>query len=309
MALWGDGISALLIDGKLSDGRAGTFPTVNPATEEVLGVAADADAEDMGRAIEAARRAFDSTDWSRNTELRVRCVRQLRDAMQQHVEELRELTISEVGAPRMLTASAQLEGPVGDLSFAADTAASYPWKQDLGEASPLGIATRRTLAREAVGVGPLISARQRDRVQGYLDLAVAEGGRFACGGARPADREVGFYIEPTVIAGLTNDARVAREEIFGPVLTVIAHDGDDDAVRIANDSPYGLSGTVYGADPQRAARIASRLRVGTVNVNGGVWYCADAPFGGYKQSGIGREMGLLGFEEYLEAKLIATAAN
>lgn len=101
--------------------------------------------------------------------------------------------------------------------------------------------------------GPLISARQRDRVQGYLDLAVAEGGRFACGGARPADREVGFYIEPTVIAGLTNDARVAREEIFGPVLTVIAHDGDDDAVRIANDSPYGLSGTVYGADPQRAA--------------------------------------------------------
>ncbi|WP_152317093.1 aldehyde dehydrogenase family protein, partial [Mycobacterium tuberculosis] len=157
--------------------------------------------------------------------------------------------------------------------------------------------------------GPLISARQRDRVQGYLDLAVAEGGRFACGGARPADREVGFYIEPTVIAGLTNDARVAREEIFGPVLTVIAHDGDDDAVRIANDSPYGLSGTVYGADPQRAARIASRLRVGTVNVNGGVWYCADAPFGGYKQSGIGREMGLLGFEEYLEAKLIATAAN
>lgn len=489
MALWGDGISALLIDGKLSDGRAGTFPTVNPATEEVLGVAADADAEDMGRAIEAARRAFDSTDWSRNTELRVRCVRQLRDAMQQHVEELRELTISEVGAPRMLTASAQLEGPVGDLSFAADTAESYPWKQDLGEASPLGIATRRTLAREAVGVvgaitpwnfphqinlaklgpalaagntvvlkpapdtpwcaaalgeiivehtdfppgvvnivtssshalgallakdprvdmisftgstatgravmadaaatikkvflelggksafvvlddadlaaasavsafsacmhagqgcaittrlvvpraryeeavaiaaatmssirpgdhndpgtvcGPLISARQRDRVQGYLDLAVAEGGRFACGGARPADREVGFYIEPTVIAGLTNDARVAREEIFGPVLTVIAHDGDDDAVRIANDSPYGLSGTVYGADPQRAARIASRLRVGTVNVNGGVWYCADAPFGGYKQSGIGREMGLLGFEEYLEAKLIATAAN
>lgn len=157
--------------------------------------------------------------------------------------------------------------------------------------------------------GPLISARQRDRVQGYLDLAVAEGGRFACGGARPADREVGFYIEPTVIAGLTNDVRVAREEIFGPVLTVIAHDGDDDAVRIANDSPYGLSGTVYGADPQRAARIASRLRVGTVNVNGGVWYCADAPFGGYKQSGIGREMGLLGFEEYLEAKLIATAAN
>jgi aldehyde dehydrogenase (NAD+) len=155
--------------------------------------------------------------------------------------------------------------------------------------------------------GPLISARQRDRVQGYLDLAVAEGGSFACGGGRPADKTVGFFIEPTLITGLTNDARVAREEIFGPVLTVIPHDGDDDAVRIANDSPYGLSGSVYGADPERAARVASRLRVGTVNVNGGVWYSADAPFGGYKQSGNGREMGLAGFEEYLETKLVAVA--
>jgi aldehyde dehydrogenase (NAD+) len=157
--------------------------------------------------------------------------------------------------------------------------------------------------------GPLISARQRDRVQGYLDSAIAEGGTFACGGGRPGGKDVGFFIEPTVIAGLGNDARVAREEIFGPVLTVIAHDGDDDAVRIANDSPYGLSGTVFSADPDRAAGVAARLRVGTVNVNGGVWYSADAPFGGYKQSGNGREMGLLGFEEYLEAKLIATAAG
>jgi aldehyde dehydrogenase (NAD+) len=155
--------------------------------------------------------------------------------------------------------------------------------------------------------GPLISARQRDRVQGYLDSATSEGGIFACGGGRPADRASGFFIEPTVIAGLTNDARVAREEVFGPVLTVIAYDGDDDAVRIANDSPYGLSGTVFGADPKRAAAVASRLRVGTVNVNGGVWYSADVPFGGYKQSGNGREMGLAGFEEYLETKVVATA--
>lgn len=489
MALLADGASALFIDGKACDGGAGTFPTVNPATEEVLGVAADADAQDMGRAIEAARRAFDDTDWSRNTELRVRCIRQLREAMQQHVEELRELTISEVGAPRMLTSMAQLEGPVNDLAFAADTAESYEWNQDLGQAAPMGIPTRRTIAREAVGVvgaitpwnfphqinlaklgpalaagntvilkpapdtpwcaavlgeliaehtdfppgvvnivtssdhsvgamlakdsrvdmisftgstatgrsvmsdgaatikkvflelggksafvvlddadlgtaagvagfsvcmhagqgcaittrlvvprarydeavaiaaatmsgiragdpanpkticGPLISARQRDRVQGYLDSAVAEGGTFACGGGRPEGRDVGFFIAPTVIAGLDNNARVSREEIFGPVLTVIAHDGDDDAVRIANDSPYGLSGTVYGADPDRAAGVASRIRAGTINVNGGVWYSADAPFGGYKQSGNGREMGLAGFEEYLETKLIATAAN
>ena len=152
MALLADGASALFIDGKMSPGSAGTFPTINPATEEVLGVAADADADDMGRAIDAARRTFDDTDWSRNTELRVRCVRQLRDGMREHVEELRELTISEVGAPRMLTAGAQLEGPVGDLGFAADTAESYEWNRDLGEALPMGIPTRRTIAREAVGV-------------------------------------------------------------------------------------------------------------------------------------------------------------
>jgi aldehyde dehydrogenase (NAD+) len=157
--------------------------------------------------------------------------------------------------------------------------------------------------------GPVISSRQRDRIQGYLDLALEEGGKFACGGGSPADRDTGYFIEPTVISGLTNDARVAREEIFGPVLTVIAHDGDDDAVRIANDSPYGLSGTVFSADDDRAQAVAARMRVGTVNVNGGVWYSADAAFGGYKQSGIGREMGVPGFEEYLETKLIATAAN
>jgi aldehyde dehydrogenase (NAD+) len=153
--------------------------------------------------------------------------------------------------------------------------------------------------------GPLISARQRDRVESYLKLALEEGGRFACGCGRPEGRATGYFIEPTVIAGLTNDARVAREEIFGPVLTVLAHDGDADAVRIANDSPYGLSGAVAGADQARVDWVASRLRTGTINVNGGVWYAMDAPFGGYKQSGIGREMGLAGFEEYLETKLIA----
>ncbi len=125
--------------------------------------------------------------------------------------------------------------------------------------------------------------------------------------ADPRTATTGFFIEPTVIAGLDNDSTVAREEIFGPVLTVIAHDGDDDAVRIANDSPYGLSGTVFSADEERANGVAARMRVGTVNVNGGVWYSADMPFGGYKQSGIGREMGIAGFEEYLEIKAIATA--
>jgi aldehyde dehydrogenase (NAD+) len=489
MSILADRESRLFIDGKLVAGSGGTFETVNPATEEVLGVAANADEADMSTAIGAARTAFDETDWSTNTELRVRCLRQLREALQANLEDLRELTISEVGAPRMLTSGAQLEGPIDDLAFSADTAESYPWRTDLGYATPQGIPTNRVIAREAVGVvgaitpwnfphqinlakvgpalaagntlilkpapdtpwmaavlgeiiaehtdfpagvinivtsddhgvgallskdprvdmvsftgstntgravmtdsavtikkvflelggksafivlddadlggacamaaftvamhagqgcaittrlvvprakydeaveagaatlggikpgdpnskrtvcGPVISARQRDRIQGYLDSAIAEGGRFACGGGRPADLDTGFFIEPTVIAGLDNSAKVSREEIFGPVLTVIAHDGDDDAVRIANDSPYGLSGTVFGGDDDRAQAVASRLRVGTVNVNGGIWYSADAPFGGCKQSGVGREMGVAGFEEYLETKLIATLAT
>jgi aldehyde dehydrogenase (NAD+) len=155
--------------------------------------------------------------------------------------------------------------------------------------------------------GPLISAAQRDRVEGYLRLAREEGGSFAVGGGRPEGDGYasGFWIEPTVVVGLDNKARTAREEIFGPVLVVIAHDGDDDAVRIANDSPYGLSGAVSSADEARAMRVARRIRTGTLSVNGGVWFSGDAPFGGYKQSGIGREMGVAGFEEYLETKVIA----
>jgi aldehyde dehydrogenase (NAD+) len=152
MGLLNDRQSQLLIDGTLVAGAGGTFPTINPATEEVLGVAADATVDDMGQAIEAARRAFDDSDWSTNTELRVRCVRQLQDVLTKHVEELRELTIAEVGAPRMLTSAAQLEGPVADLSFCADTAESYAWTTDFGIAEPMGIKTRRTVVREAVGV-------------------------------------------------------------------------------------------------------------------------------------------------------------
>jgi aldehyde dehydrogenase (NAD+) len=155
--------------------------------------------------------------------------------------------------------------------------------------------------------GPLINSRQRERVEGYLASALSDGGRFAVGGGRPEGLERGYFVEPTVIAGLDNSAKAAREEIFGPVLVVIPHDGDDDAVRIANDSPYGLSGSVTSADPERAQAVAARIRSGTIAVNGGVWFSADAPFGGYKQSGIGREMGVAGFEEYLETKLVASA--
>jgi aldehyde dehydrogenase (NAD+) len=156
--------------------------------------------------------------------------------------------------------------------------------------------------------GPLISARQRDRVEGYLALALEEGGTVVTGGGRPADHDRGYYIEPTLIVGLPNSARVSQEEIFGPVLVVIPHDGDDDAVALANDSAYGLSGSVWSADRDRALGVAGRMRTGTVGVNGGLWFSPDVPFGGYKQSGVGRESGVAGFEEYLETKSIAEPA-
>ncbi len=173
-----------------------------------------------------------------------------------------------------------------------------------------------TLARVPVGdpkdpgtfCGPLISARQRERVEGYVRLAVEEGGRIVTGGGPPAALDRGFFVEPTLIAGVGNGARVAREEIFGPVLVVLAHEGDDDAVAIANDSPYGLSGAVWSADRARAVAVANRMRTGTVGINGGVWFSPDVPFGGYKQSGVGREMGVAGFEEYLQIKSIAEPA-
>ncbi|WP_067799287.1 aldehyde dehydrogenase [Nocardia beijingensis] len=479
--------SRLLIGGKLVEGADGVFATVNPATEEVLGLAADANAADLDAAVGAARTAFDETDWSRDHAFRARCLAQLRTALENHVDELREITIAEAGAPRMLTSGPQLEGPVADLGYAAGLPETYAWETDLGVAEPMGIKTRRILRREPIGVvgaitpwnfphqinfaklgpalaagntvvlkpapdtpwcaaavgaiiaeetdipagvvnivtsadhtlgarltadprvdmisftgstatgravmtgaaatlkkaflelggksafivlddadiaaacsvaafsvcvhagqgcalstrllvpraayeqavqaaaatlggikpgdpadprtvcGPLISERQRARVERYIDIARAEGGRIVVGGGRPA-RERGFFVEPTLIADIPNSSTVAREEIFGPVLVIIPHDGDEDAVRIANDSPYGLSGSVWGSDPERIRRVTEGVRTGTLSVNGGIWYSADVPFGGYKQSGLGREMGIAGFEEYLETKVIATAA-
>jgi aldehyde dehydrogenase (NAD+) len=156
--------------------------------------------------------------------------------------------------------------------------------------------------------GPLVSARQRDRVEGYLKLALEEGGTFALGGGRPEGLDGGFFVEPTLIVGVGNDARVAQEEIFGPVLVVIPFDDDDDAVALANDSAYGLSGSVWSADRERAVGVANRIRTGTIGINGGLWFSPDMPFGGYRQSGVGRESGVAGFEEYLETKSLAEPA-
>ena len=154
-------------------------------------------------------------------------------------------------------------------------------------------------------MGPLISQRQRQRVLDYIEIGKQEGAQLVTGGGIPTHLDPnGFFVEPTLFADVTNDMRIAREEIFGPVLVVIAFDDDDDAVRIANDSPYGLSGSVTSASLDRAKSVARRIRTGTLGINGGNFFAGDVPFGGYKQSGIGREMGLAGFEEYLEMKSV-----
>jgi aldehyde dehydrogenase (NAD+) len=473
-----------LVDGKLGGATGGaTYPILNPATGEEIGVAPDSTAADVDTAIAAARRAYDETGWSTDVGLRVRCLRQLHQALLDHAGELRALTTAEVGMPSLMMAAAGFDVPVEGLRWVTDLAETYAWETDLGVAQPMGIPTRRTVRREPVGVvaaitpwnvpnqinlakvgpalaagctvvlkpapdtpwvacelgrlvaehtdlpagvlnvvtprsddvaamlttdprvdmvsftgstatgravmaaaaptlkkvflelggksaavvlddadvagsagatafascihagqgcalttrlvvprerydeaveaaastmssigvadpadpgaicGPVISRAQRDRVEGYLRLAEQEGGRFAIGG-RVIDRP-GFWVEPTVVAGLDNTSRLAQEEIFGPVLVVIPHDGDEDAVRIANESDYGLSGSVDSGDVDRARAVARRIRTGTLAVNGGVWFSPDAPFGGYKQSGLGREMGVAGFEEYLEMKTIA----
>jgi aldehyde dehydrogenase (NAD+) len=478
----------LLVDGKLTPASDdATYPIRNPASGAEIGRAPDATAEDVDTAIAAARRAFDETDWSTDVGLRVRCLRQLHAALLANADELKALTTAEVGMPAFMVTAAGFDAPVEGLRWVADLAESYAWETDLGVASPMGIASRRTVHREPVGVvaaitpwnvptqinlakvgpalaagctvvlksapdtpwlacelgrlvaeetdippgvlnvvtprsdevasvlatdprvdmvsftgstatgraimaaaaptlkkvflelggksaaialddadvasvagatafaacihagqgcaittrlvvprekydeavqvaattmesigakdpadpgaicGPVISQAQRDRVESYLRIAEEEGGTFATGG-HVIDRD-GYWVEPTVVAGLDNSSRLAQEEIFGPVLVVIAHDGDDDAVRIANESDYGLSGSVDSGDLERARAVASRIRTGTLAVNGGVWFSPDAPFGGYKQSGIGREMGVAGFEEYLETKTVAEPAE
>jgi aldehyde dehydrogenase (NAD+) len=152
--------------------------------------------------------------------------------------------------------------------------------------------------------GPQISKKQQERVLGLIDTGVKEGATLLVGGKRPAQLEKGWFVEPTLFGDVDNSMTIAQQEIFGPVLVVIPFDDDDDAVRIANDSIYGLSGAVWSASEERALAVAKRIRTGTVGVNGGMWFGPDAPFGGYRQSGVGREMGVEGFEEYLEVKTV-----
>jgi aldehyde dehydrogenase (NAD+) len=153
-------------------------------------------------------------------------------------------------------------------------------------------------------LGPLISAAQRERVEGYIAKGKSGGARLITGGGRPGAFSRGYYVEPTVFAGVESKMTIAQEEIFGPVLSILPYDSEDDAVSIANDSIYGLAGGVWSGDPERALRVARRMRTGQVDVNGGR-YNPLAPFGGYKQSGVGRELGIFGLEEYFQIKSIA----
>ena len=157
-------------------------------------------------------------------------------------------------------------------------------------------------------VGPVISARQRERVLDACERARRDGAEITIGGGAfddlPAELAGGFYVQPTVVVGVDNSAAIAQEEIFGPVLVMLPFDDDDEAVRIANDSPFGLAGAVLSGSTERGMAIARRIRTGSIGVNGGMFYGADAPFGGYKNSGVGRQCGVEGFQQYLETKTI-----
>ncbi|HEU5300964.1 MAG TPA: aldehyde dehydrogenase family protein [Acidimicrobiia bacterium] len=480
----------MLIDGELVDAASGAmFANVNPATEEVIGEVADGGVDDMERAIAAARRAFDETEWSTDRALRKHCLQQLKDALVARSEELRPQLVAEVGTPIALTYAVQQDSSVADMQHEIDLIDSYTWEYDLPIHDFMGMRSKRRVYKEAVGVcgaitpwnfpfmlnltkvaaglaagntmvlkpapdtpwsatwigkiaaeetdlppgvlnvvtsgnkaevgemltgdprvdmisftgssatgrrimangadtlkrvflelggksanvilddadfasvvpsgamtcmhagqgcaittrmllpesrydegvelleaafkafpygdptdvsnmmGPLINESQRDKVLGYIEKGKAEGARLVVGGGRPPQFEKGWWVEPTLFVDVDPDATIAQEEIFGPVLAVLKYTDDDDAVRIANNSRFGLSGGVVSASLDRALGVAKRIRTGTVSVNGGGWFGPDAPFGGYKDSGIGREHGIEGFEEYLEIKTVGLPAD
>jgi aldehyde dehydrogenase (NAD+) len=480
----------LLIDGELvaaSNGR--TFENINPATEEVIGVVPDASVEDAERAIAAARHAFDESDWATNHELRARCLRQLRDGLQERLEELRKITVAEVGCPIQMTAGPGLDDPVKWLGDYADHLEKFEWMVDAGIAEVMGSRTQRWIQREPIGVfgaitpwnvpndinlkklgwamaagctvvmkaapttswcanflgeviatktdvpagavniltasnndvgekitndrrvdiigftgstavgkrilevcasqvkpallelggksaaivmpdmpglpqvagamaasvcfhagqgcaiftrllvpkseldacidatrqsmenvpygdpfdpanimGPLNSAIQRERVEGHIQRALSDGAKLVVGGGRAKQFDKGYFIEPTAFVADENSA-LAQDEVFGPVQTIIGYEDEADMIRIANNSRYGLSGAIMGPDVEKALAIASKIRTGTLSVCGGMYYNWDVPFGGYKESGIGREHGDIGFEEHLESKTIAVPAG
>jgi aldehyde dehydrogenase (NAD+) len=477
----------MLIEGKLVDAVSGAqFDNINPATEEVIGQVADASHVDMDKAISAARRAFDDTDWATNHAFRKRCLDQLQEAIESDREEMRAELVTEVGTPIMVTYSAQLDLPLEDaFRWPANYIADFAWQRDLPDNEGMGLRTKRMVLKEPQGVigaiipwnfpfevtanklgpilatgntviikpapdtpwnatrlgrliaektdipagvvnvvtssdhlvgedltldprvdlisftgstitgkrimekgaatlkrvflelggksamivlddadfeavlpagaiacmhagqgcalqtrvllprsryaegveilksamaavtygdptdpvnlqGPQVSAKQQARVLAYIQQGIDEGANLVLGGRRPAHLPKGYFVEPTLFTDVDNSMTIAQEEIFGPVVTVLAYDDDADAVHIANDSVYGLSGGIFGS-PERAIAMMHRIRTGSISVNGGNWYGADGPYGGYKTSGIGRQNGIEGFETYLETKLVGIA--
>jgi aldehyde dehydrogenase (NAD+) len=185
---------------------------------------------------------------------------------------------------RMLVPRAKLDEALG---YAKEFAQTYTLGPAMGEGARLG---------------PLVSEIQRARVRSYIEKGQAEGATLVTGGAAaPENFATGFFVQPTVLAAKGSKDTIAQEEIFGPVLTVIPFDSEEQAIAIANDSPYGLGGAVFSATDAHAIAVAKKIRTGQININGGQWN-PQAPFGGYKQSGVGRENGLYGMEEFLEYK-------
>ena len=176
----------------------------------------------------------------------------------------------------------------------------------IAKATAKTIVTGDPSAKETT-MGPVVSEMQFNKIQRLIKVGIDEGATLVIGGlGKPEGLECGYFVRPTVFANVTNDMTIAREEIFGPVLSILAYDGEDDAICIANDTPYGLSGYVSSSDADRAYNVAKRLRTGNVHINGAA-PDLSLPFGGYKQSGNGREWGEAGFEEYLETKVLLGA--
>jgi acyl-CoA reductase-like NAD-dependent aldehyde dehydrogenase len=175
--------------------------------------------------------------------------------------------------------------------------------EEIAAAAAAGLAPGDPVTGSSL-LGPLASAAQLQRVRDYITLGIDEGARLVCGGVTPPEGlENGYYVAPTVFSDVRRDMRIAQEEIFGPVLSIIPYDSEDEAIDIANDSTYGLAGGVWASTDERAFEFARKIRTGQVEINGGAFNVV-APFGGYKQSGIGRELGAYGFEEFLEVKAI-----
>ncbi len=476
----------LYINGKLRPATAKrTFENINPTTEEVIGVVADASKEDMNEAIAAARKAFDETEWSNDPMFRAKCLRQLHAALLKHADSFKATLIAEVGATESSLQLAMFDSALGCLNYSAHAAENFEWETPMpDDGSEWGMASKRTIVREATGVaacitpwnvplqvslakigpamaagctiilkpapdtpwsgtalgrlvaeetdipagvfnvvttsdnsvaqilsedpridvvsftgstqtgrllmkagsqtikriflelggkssqivcndadldmvaficafgwtmqagqgcvintrllvqrsvydevvekvtqafknisygdptdpknhmGPLINAAQHKKVLAYIETGKQEGARLMTGGARPAHLKKGYFVEPTVFADVDPDSTIAMEEIFGPVLCIIPFDTDDEAIKIANNTIYGLGGAITSKNLERAHSMARRIKAGVVTINNGIFYNPSVPFGGYKQSGIGREMGVMGVEEYTEVKII-----